>query len=133
MTYTKHTLVLLFTLLTVSFAKAQATHEWFQQEAALLTALQRYDMTPFVTTTQPVTFVTDTSSKEVNNAIELNALMRIHIPQPKNSVLRKASDANNGYTQTFGIYVKEDAVYYIVCNMNPLTGKLEEMIVSKNN
>lgn len=113
-------------------AKAQQLqlHESFQNEPALKAAFLSFDMSSFVE--EKTSFVCDTIEKEVNKA-ELNAMMKQYIKLPKNSQVRKASETNNGYIQTYGIYKGDDAVYYVRFTLNPLSSKLEEVTVEKNN
>jgi hypothetical protein len=59
--------------------------------------------------------------------------MRRHIRLPKNSQINKASETNNGYVQTYGIYKNDEAIYYVRLSMNQLSGKLEEVFVERNN
>jgi hypothetical protein len=54
------------------------------------------------------------------------------LPVINNTVLKKASETNNGYVQSFGLYKGDDALYYVRFNLNPLSGKLEEVVVEKN-
>jgi uncharacterized membrane protein required for colicin V production len=110
---------------------AQAQHEAFKQDQQLQAALLKYDMREFVN--EPVSFVFDTLERQVN-AVELNKLMKTYIPVVKNTTIKKASETNNGYVQSFGMYTKEDdALYYVRFTLNPLSGKLEEVVVEKNN
>ncbi len=108
---------------------AQAQHDAFKQDKELQTALINYDLRAFVT--EPVTFVCDTIERQVN-AAQLSELMKKYIPSSKKIVIRKASEANNGYVQSFGLYKDEDALYYVRFTLNPLTSKLEEVVVEKN-
>ncbi len=122
-----YTLVLAFASLT---AMAQAQHEAFKKDKELEAALVKKDLSTFID--EPVTFVYDTLERQVN-AAELQQLMKTYVPAVKNGVIRKASETNNGYVQSFGLYKGEDALYYVRFTLNPLTGKLEEVMVEKNN
>lgn len=109
---------------------AQAQHEAFTKDKELQTGLLKYDLKEFVD--EPVLFTCDTVEKKVG-AAELATLMRMYFPTLKNTVVKKASETNNGYVQSFGLYQGDDALYYVRFNLNPLTGKLEEVVVEKNN
>jgi hypothetical protein len=105
-------------------------HESFNKEKELKEAFVKFDMSSFFS--EKTSFVCDTIEKEVN-VTELNLLMKTYIPMPKNTQVRKASETNNGYIQTFGIYKGDDALYYIRFTLSPLNSKLEEVSVEKNN
>ncbi len=105
-------------------------HESFNKEKELKEAFVKFDMSSFFS--EKTNFICDTIEKEVN-VNELNLLMKTHIPMPKNTQIRKASETNNGYIQTFGIYKGDDALYYIRFTLSPLNSKLEEVSVEKNN
>jgi hypothetical protein len=122
-----HTLVLVFASLT---AMAQAQHEALKKDKELEAAFVQKDLSAFID--QPVTFVFDTLERQVNSA-ELQKMMKTYVPNVKNGVIKKASETNNGYVQSFGIYKDEDALYYVRFTLNPLSGKLEEVAVEKNN
>lgn len=124
---------LLYTLLFAfasTTAMAQAQHEAFKKDQELQTAFVNKDLSAFMD--EPVTFIFDTLERQVN-AAELQKLMKTYIPTVKNSVVKKASETNNGYVQSFGLYKGDDALYYVRFTLNPLTGKLEEVMVEKNN
>jgi hypothetical protein len=113
------------------FLFAQTQHGSFAQDKELENALLNYDMKAFVT--EPVMFTADTVERKVN-AADLSILMKQYFPQVKKTVVKKASETNNGYVQSFGMYnQEEDALYYIRFVMNPLTAKLEEVVIEKNN
>jgi hypothetical protein len=109
---------------------AQTQYEAFKQDKELEMAIINYDMKAFIT--EPVTFICDTVERHVN-AKDLSLLMKEYMPTIKKTVIKKASETNNGYVQSFGMYKEEDALYYIRLTLNPLTGKLEEVEVTKNN
>ncbi|MES2780101.1 MAG: hypothetical protein V4651_09430 [Bacteroidota bacterium] len=119
---------LFFSLSTVLFAQTQ--HEAFAKDKELHTGLLAYDLKEFVD--EPVLFTCDTVEKKAN-AAQLAALMRTHLPVLKNTVIKKASETNNGYVQSFGMYQGDDALYYVRFTLNPLSGKLEEVVIEKNN
>ncbi len=79
-----------------------------------------------------VVFVCDTIERQVKPS-ELNDLMRTHVRFPRNTQIKKASETNNGWVQTFGIYKDDDAIMYIRFTINPDNEKLEEVNVEKNN
>lgn len=110
--------------------RAQTQHEAFAKDQELQAGLLKYDLKAFVD--EPVLFTCDTLEKKVG-AAELGALMKVYFPAIKNAVVKKASETNNGYVQSFGLYQGDDALYYVRFNLNPLTGKLEEVVVEKNN
>lgn len=121
----------LFALIAISFcASAQAEHESFKQDKELLSAVVQRDLKEFIL--EPVTFTYDTLERQVS-ALELTGLIKQYFPVVKNTIIKKASETNNGFVQSFGMYKGEDALYYIRCTLNPLTGKLEEVVVEKNN
>jgi hypothetical protein len=109
---------------------AQTQHEAFTKDKELHNALLKYDLKEFVD--EPVLFTCDTVEKKAN-ATQLSALMKTHLPVIKNTVIKKASETNNGYVQSFGMYKGDDALYYVRFTINPLSGKLEEVVVEKNN
>jgi hypothetical protein len=114
-----------------TFLFAQAQHGSFTQDKELEAALKSYDMKAFVA--DPVAFTCDTSEHTVN-AADLAILMKMYFPPVKKTTIRKASETNNGFVQSFGMYNKEDdALYYIRFTLNPLNSKLEEVVVEKNN
>lgn len=128
----KHLFVIVFTLLSTTTLFAQeptAGHDSFKQDEQLKAALIKMDMTPFVD--QPVSFICDTMERVVK-APDLNLLMKTTISIPKNSEVKKASETNNGYVQSYGIYNADDALMYVRFTLNSLTGKLEEVVVEKN-
>lgn len=109
---------------------AQTAHGSFSQDKELETALLKYDMKEFVA--EPVMFMSDTVERKVNTA-ELTVLMKMYFPPVKKTIVKKASETNNGYVQSFGMYnAEDDALYYIRFVLNPLTAKLEEVVVEKN-
>ena len=118
--------------LCISFSVfAQEEHESFKKDAELKEAFLKLDMTSFMET--EVNFICDTIDKTPHSAAALNALMKTHIIFPKNTVVKKASETNNGYVQSFGIYNKtDDALMYVRFTLNPVSGKLEEVLVEKN-
>jgi hypothetical protein len=125
------TRLFLYLLLFLPYGlSAQQEHESFKQDAELKNALLKLDMTPFFE--EPVNFVCDTIDKTPKTAFSLNTLMRTYIVFPKNTEVKKASETNNGYIQSFGIYKGDDALMYIRFTLNPLSGKLEEVMVEKN-
>lgn len=112
------------------FLFAQAQHGSFTQDKELETALKNYDMKEFVS--EPVAFTCDTVERNAN-AADLAILIKTYFPPVKKTIVKKASETNNGYIQSFGMYNSEDdALYYIRFVMNPLTAKLEEVVVEKN-
>ncbi len=119
-------------LLTFTFAQAQTQireYGAFKKESELKSAFQKFDMSAF--TKAKVLFVCDTLEKEASLA-ELNELMKTYIPIPKKSEVKKASETNNGWVQTFGIYKGDDALMYVRFSISPETEKLEEVFVEKN-
>lgn len=124
------------TLLLLAFAfatpaLAQEEHESFKKDEELKQAFISLDMSSFMQ--EPVNFICDTIDKTPKTAMALNTLMRTHILFPKNTTVKKASETNNGYVQTYGIYNKtDDALMYVRFTLNPISGKLEEVLVEKN-
>jgi hypothetical protein len=117
-------------LCSAAFLFAQAQHGSFTQDKELETALVNYDLKAFVT--EPVAFTCDTVERKAS-AADLSVLIKTYFPPVKKTTIRKASETNNGYVQSFGMYNKEeDALYYIRFTLNPLTSKLEEVVVEKN-
>lgn len=112
-------------------AQAQEMHDAFKQDAELKEAFMKLDMSIFMS--EPVNFICDTIDKTVSNVTSLNNLMRQNILFPKNTQVKKASETNNGYVQTFGIYKNDDAIMYVRFTLNAETGKLEEVVVERNN
>jgi hypothetical protein len=112
------------------FLFAQTQYGSFTQDKELETALHNYDMKAFVA--EPVAFTCDTVERNVN-AADLALLMKQYFPPVKKTTVKKASETNNGYVQSFGMYTQEDdALYYIRFVINPLTAKLEEVVIEKN-
>jgi hypothetical protein len=125
--------ILLYTIALMASCTvfAQAQHEAFKKDKELQDALLKKDMQEFMA--EPVSFVFDTLEVQVN-AVELSKLMKTYIPIIKNTAFKKASETNNGYVQSFGLYNKEeDALFYVRFTLNPLSGKLEEVMIEKNN
>ncbi len=126
-------LTTIFSALTFlsTFAQTQMReYDSFKEEKELKSAFLKFDMSTFAQ--DNVVFVCDTIEKEVKPA-ELNKLMKSYINIPKNSQVKKASETNNGWIQTFGVYKGEDAIMYVRFTISPVTGKLEEVNVEKNN
>jgi hypothetical protein len=112
------------------FAQTQQ-HESFKKDKELQDALLKYDLKEFIDA--PVSFIFDTLERQVTS-LELSKLMKTYIPSKKNTTFKKASETNNGYVQSFGLYtVEEDVLCYVRFTLNPLSGKLEEVVVEKNN
>ena len=109
---------------------AQTQYEAFGKDKELQAALIKYDLKEFVE--GPVLFTCDTVEKKVN-ATQLALLMKTHLPVIKKTVIKKASETNNGFVQSYGMYDGDDALYYVRFTLNPLSGKLEEVVVEKNN
>jgi hypothetical protein len=128
----KTIVVTLLIILTACGVKAQQIqmHESFKQDKELKEAFLKFDLSTFMS--DKTTFIFDTIEKDVTNK-ELANLMRDYIKIPKNGQIKKASETNNGYIQTFGVYKGEDAIYYVRFTLNPLNSKLEEVTVEKNN
>lgn len=113
------------------FAQTQMKeYDSFKKEHELKTAFLKFDMTAFAQ--DNVVFVCDTIERQVKPA-ELNDLMKTHVRIPKNTQIKKASETNNGWVQTFGVYKGDDALIYVRFTLNPDTEKLEEVSVEKNN
>jgi hypothetical protein len=113
------------------FAQTQIKeYDSFKKEHELKTAFLKFDMTAFAQ--DNVVFVCDTIERQVKPA-ELNDLMKTHVRIPKNTQIKKASETNNGWVQTFGVYKGDDALMYVRFTLNPDTEKLEEVSVEKNN
>lgn len=120
-----------FIFLCAIGAQAQEEHEAFKKDAELKSAFMRLDLSSFMES--PVTVICDTLDRTVNSPSTLNDLLKTCIVFPKNTSVRKASETNNGYVQTFGIYNKhEDALMYVRFTLNPESGKLEEVMIEKN-
>lgn len=124
--------ILTLTLFTInSFAQTQMKeYDSFKDETGLKAAFLKFDMTKYAQ--DNVTFVCDTIEKQVKPS-ELNSLMKSYINIPRNSQIKKASETNNGWIQTFGVYKGDDAIMYVRFTISPVTGKLEEVNVEKNN
>jgi hypothetical protein len=104
-------------------------YESFKHDKELKAAFVKFDLTPFAT--GPVKFILDTVEKVVNIA-EMNKLMKRYVSIPNNAQVRKASESNNGYTQTFGIYKGDDALTYVRITLSQEDGTLQEVAVEKN-
>lgn len=109
---------------------AQEEHESFKKEAELKAAFLKMDLTPFME--EPVNFICDTLDRTAKTAGSLNELLKLCVTFPKNTTVRKASETNNGYVQTLGIYKNDDALMYVRFTLNPESGKLEEVLIEKN-
>lgn len=140
---TKPTLkkIILTTLLFVAFTgvKAQLNehpenelHESFQRDRELKAAVLKFDLTAFIADKTNFIVYTDTIERMVD-AKDLKKLMKEYVRLPKNSQIRKASESNNGYTQTFGVYKGDDAITYVRFTFSQETGILQEVAVEKNN
>lgn len=129
----KKIILTLFVLFAFTYAKSQESvelHESFKHDKELKDAILKFDMTPFMA--DNANFVFDTVARIVNTA-EMNKLLKRYLHIPKNGQIKKASESNNGYTQTFGIYKGDDAIAYIRFTLSQLEGTLEEVHVEKNN
>jgi hypothetical protein len=124
-------LALALLLSHITLAQTQMKeYDSFKKEHELKTAFLKFDMTAFAQ--DNVVFVCDTIERQVKPS-ELNELMKTHVRIPRNTQIKKASETNNGWVQTFGIYKDDDAIMYIRFTINPDTEKLEEVNVEKNN
>jgi hypothetical protein len=126
----------IFVTLLFFSAKAQLNehteselHESFQRDKELKAAVLKFDLTLFIN--DKTNFVVDTIERLVDSK-DLNKLMKEFIPLPKNSQIRKASESNNGYTQTFGVYKGDDALTYVRFTFSQENGALQEVSVEKN-
>ena len=126
----KWIVTLMLAIASVTAMAQDAQHEAFKKDKELEAAFLQKNLSAFVD--EPVTFVCDTLERQVN-AVELQQLMKTYVPTVKNGVIKKASETNNGYVQSFGLYKGDDALYYVRFTLNPLTSKLEEVMVEKNN
>ncbi|MEI6507197.1 MAG: hypothetical protein WCO54_01855 [Bacteroidota bacterium] len=127
-------IIIILLLSVISFgSKAQhqlKLYDSFKKDAELKEAILKFDMTPFMA--DKANFVCDTVVRVVD-LVEMNKLLRKYLHLPKNAQLKKASESNNGYTQTFGIYKDDDAISYIRFTISQTEGTLEEVFVEKNN
>ena len=105
------------------------TYESFKQDKELKAAIVKLDLTAFAT--GPIKFMVDTVEKVVSVA-DIHKYMKRYISVPKNAQIRKASESNNGYSQTFGIYKGDDAITYVRVTLSQVDGTLEEIAVEKN-
>ncbi len=116
----------------LSATLAQEFHDSFKKEAELKQAFVKMDMTEFLD--QEVNFVCDSIDRPIKKQeVTFRMKQNIAFPKKQKYEIKKASETNNGYVQTYGIYVGEDAVYYVRFNLNPLTSKLEEIKIERNN
>lgn len=124
-------LALVLLLSNITLAQTQMKeYDSFKKENELKAAFLKFDMAAF--TQDNVVFVCDTIERQVKPS-ELNELMKTYVRIPRNTQIKKASETNNGWVQTFGIYKGDDAIMYIRFTINPDTEKLEEVNVEKNN
>lgn len=123
------TLIIICALSFTSFAQQMREFGAFKKEAELKSAFLKFDMSSF--TKGKVLFVYDTLERAASVS-ELNNLMKSYISIPKKAVIKKASETNNGWIQTFGIYKDDDALMYIRFSISPETESLEEVFVEKN-
>lgn len=112
-----------------SHAQNQA-RESFMQENELKAAFLKGDLSDFLS--DEVNFICDTLDMTIPKG-EFNTIFKQNFQLPKGATVKKASETNNGYVQTFGIYKNDDALYYVRFTMSQLTGLLEEVLVEKNN
>jgi len=124
-------ITILFTLLLLGImAFGQAQHDAFLKDKELEQSMLKYDFKSFID--EPVLFISDTTERNLTSN-ELTAYLNFYLPKVKGASIKKASETNNGFIQTYGLYKQDDALYYIVLKLNPLSSKLEELVVDKNN
>ncbi len=103
----------------------------FQKDKELRAALLRHDLKPFFKNS--VTYVNNNIEKEIKSVEELNKLLAKDTKLPKNAVIKKVSETNSGWIQTFGIYRGDDPLTFIRFTLNPATGMLDEVTIERNN
>jgi hypothetical protein len=101
----------------------------FNRDKELELAIQRYDFKSFIS--ENVTFTYDTLERNFN-ADGINQLMKQYFIVDKKSVVKKAAETNNGYTQTYGIYKNDIAVMYIRFEFDQETMMLKEITLERN-
>lgn len=104
--------------------------ENYNKTPQLLSALKKFDLTPFLA--DEVLFVFDGNESTMKPS-EVNKALKNHIKLPKRYVISHASETNHGYSQTFGVYDAEEIpLYFVAFRISQLTQKIEEVRLTAN-
>jgi len=120
----------LFILPAAFVCMAQNTlYESFNRDAELMEALKQYNFNGFIT--DPVTFTYDTLERTLT-AEQVNQWMKLYFKPEKKSIVKKAAETNNGYTQTYGIYKDDIAVLFARFEFYQENMMLKEIVLERN-
>lgn len=126
----KKLLLALFILPAAFVCMAQNTlYESFNRDAELMEALKQYNFNGFIT--DPVTFTYDTLERTLT-AEQVNQWMKLYFKPEKKSIVKKAAETNNGYTQTYGIYKDDIAVLFARFEFYQENMMLKEIVLERN-
>ncbi|MFN4971620.1 MAG: hypothetical protein ACK45I_03665 [Bacteroidota bacterium] len=126
----KKLLLALFLLPAAFVCMAQNTlYESFNRDAELMEALKQYNFNGFIT--DPVTFTYDTLERTLT-AEQVNQWMKLYFKPEKKSIVKKAAETNNGYTQTYGIYKDDIAVLFARFEFYQENMMLKEIVLERN-
>jgi hypothetical protein len=118
---------LLFSFMFIAFAAGAQDKikefENYNKTPQLLSALKKFDLTPFLA--DEVLFVFDVTDNSYTPA-QVNRALKSNMKLPKKYMIAHASETNHGYSQTFGVYdADEIPIYFIAFRINQLTQKLK--------
>jgi hypothetical protein len=126
----KKLLLALFILPAAFVCMAQNTlYESFNRDAELMEALKQYNFNGFIT--DPVTFTYDTLERTLT-AEQVNQWMKLYFKPEKKSIVKKAAETNNGYTQTYGIYKDDIAIMFARFEFYQENMMLKEIVLERN-
>jgi hypothetical protein len=98
----------------------------FTKDKELRSAILRNDLSKFCV--GDINLIIGEKEKIVS-IDKLNQLIEKYLP--KNTILKKSVETNNGYTIVFGAYKGEDVLVYFTFNLN-LDGKIVEVTIDEN-
>ena len=126
----KKLLLALFLLPAAFVCMAQNTlYESFNRDAELMEALKQYNFNGFIT--DPVTFTYDTLERTLT-AEQVNQWMKLYFKPEKKSIVKKAAETNNGYTQTYGIYKDDIEIMFARFEFYQENMMLKEIVLERN-
>ena len=128
----KKLFLIAFTFLAFAAQAQEKIKEFenYNKTPQLLSALKKFDLTPFLA--EEVLFVFDGNESTMKPS-EINKALKNHIKLPKRYVISHASETNHGYSQTFGVYDAEEIpLYFVAFRISQLTQKIEEVRLTAN-
>lgn len=128
----KKIIFIAFTFLAFAAQAQEKIKEFenYNKTPQLLSALKKFDLTPFLA--EEVLFVFDGNESTMKPS-EVNKALKSHIKLPKRYVISHASETNHGYSQTFGVYdADEIPLYFVAFRISQLTQKIEEVRLTAN-